>query len=44
MVNNNYINVRLTRKTVGKLRYMGRKGQTYDEIILGLIENQKEAV
>jgi hypothetical protein len=33
-----YVHVRLRRETVARLRKLGRKGETYDEIISRLIE------
>jgi len=42
MVDNDYTNIRVKKKTAKEIRERGKKGETYDEIIIRLLEEKRK--
>lgn len=42
MTNDKYTSIRLKQSTAQRLKYIGRKGESYDDIIVWLLKNSKK--
>ena len=42
MIDERHTSIRLKQSTAQRLKYMGRKGESYDDIIVWLLKNSKK--